>query len=200
MCCFTDEENGNKIAYVQFPQSSYNITTHDLYASCFRVPNELEMGGMDANGGPCYIGSGCFHRRHALRGAIYTVFFKQEWNGETTRNENESTSVLEERCKPLASCTYEKNTQWGKDVGLLYGYPSEDIVTGLTMQCRGWKSVYLNPERKGFVGIAPTTLLDVLVQHKRWSEGQFSILISKCCPFLYGYKRIPFILQMAYTL
>ncbi|KAM0049111.1 putative cellulose synthase (UDP-forming) [Helianthus debilis subsp. tardiflorus] len=184
MCCFMDEENGNKIAYVQFPQSSYNITTHDLYASCFRVPKEvckqhehvpmfLEMGGMDANGGPCYIGSGCFHRRHALCGAIYTVFFKQEWNGETTRNENESASVLEERCKLLASCTYEKNTQWGKDVGLLYSYPSEDIVTGLTIQCRGWKSV----------GIAPTTLLDVLVQHKRWSEGQFSILISKCCPF-----------------
>ncbi|MFS7890438.1 putative cellulose synthase (UDP-forming) [Helianthus anomalus] len=200
MCCFMDEENGNKIAYVQFPQSSYNVTTHDLYASCFRVPNELEMRGMDANGGPCYIGSGCFHRRHALCGAVYTAFFKQEWYGETTRNENESASVLEERCKPLASCTYEKKTQWGKDVGLLYGYPSEDIVTGLAMQCRGWKSVYLNPERKGFVGVAPTTLLDVLVQHKRWSEGQFSILMSKCCPFLYGYKRIPFALQMAYTL
>ncbi|KAJ0728169.1 putative cellulose synthase (UDP-forming) [Helianthus annuus] len=48
MCYFMDEENGNKIAYVQFPKSSYNITTHDLYASCFRVTNELEMGGMDA--------------------------------------------------------------------------------------------------------------------------------------------------------
>ncbi|KAI3745334.1 hypothetical protein L1987_58445 [Smallanthus sonchifolius] len=41
MCCFMDEENGNKIGYVQFPQSSYNITTHDMYASCFRVPNEV---------------------------------------------------------------------------------------------------------------------------------------------------------------
>ncbi|XP_076937263.1 cellulose synthase-like protein E6 [Bidens hawaiensis] len=200
MCCFMDEENGNKIAYVQFPQSSYNITTHDLYASCFRVPNELEMGGMDPNGGPCYIGSGCFHRRTALCGDKYSKIFKQEWNTENTINEQESTSVLQERCKPLASCTYEKDTQWGKEVGLKYGFPTEDFVTGLAIQCRGWKSAYLNPEKKAFVGIAPTTLLHILVQHKRWSEGQFSILVSKCCPFIYGHKRIPFTLQMAYTL
>ncbi|KAK1424136.1 hypothetical protein QVD17_19453 [Tagetes erecta] len=200
MCCFMDEENGKKIGYVQFPQSSYNITTHDLYASCFRVPNELEMGGMDANGGPCYIGSGCFFRRNALCGAKYTEIFEAEWNTEHTTNEKESTSVLQERCKPHASCTYEKDTQWGKEIGLMYGFPTEDIVTGLAIQSRGWKSAYLNPKNKGFIGIAPTTLLDVLVQHKRWSEGHLSILISKCCPFLYGYKTIPFTLQMSYTL
>ncbi|KAL8228303.1 hypothetical protein R6Q57_015887 [Mikania cordata] len=200
MCCFMDEENGNKIAYVQFPESSHNITEHDMYASCFRVPNELEMGGMDANGGPCYIGSGCFHRRTALCGAQYADKLKPEWITENTRNEQESTSVLQKRCKSLASCTCEKDTQWGKEMGLLYGFPTEDVVTGLAMQSRGWKSVYLNPKKKGFVGIAPVTLLDVLVQHKRWSEGQFSILISKCCPFVFGYQKIPFTLQMSYTL
>lgn len=41
MCCFMDEDKGNEIAYVQFPQSSHNLTKNDMYASCFRVPNEV---------------------------------------------------------------------------------------------------------------------------------------------------------------
>ncbi|XP_071709211.1 cellulose synthase-like protein E1 [Rutidosis leptorrhynchoides] len=171
VCCFMDEDNGNDIAYVQFPQSSRNLTKYDLYASCFR----LEMGGMDANGGPCYIGGGCFLRRNAL--------------------ELSTMRPLNQNGVPKTRETKEKAC-----VGIMYGFPVEDMVTGLAIQCRGWKSVYLNTEQKGFVGVAPTTLLDVLVQHTRWSEGQFSTLLSKFCPFLYGIKRIPFRLQMSYTL
>ena len=71
------------------------------------------MGGMDANGGPCYIGSGCFHRRDALCGVFdkYSeVFNAAEWKTENARNEIESTSVLQEKCKSYASCAYEENT------------------------------------------------------------------------------------------
>ncbi|WJZ86436.1 hypothetical protein VitviT2T_005890 [Vitis vinifera] len=58
-------------------------------------------------------------------------------------------------------------------MGLKYGCPMEDVLTGLSIQCRGWKSIYFTPERKVFLGVAPTTLLQSLIPHKRWSEGDF---------------------------
>ncbi|MBA0632830.1 hypothetical protein Godav_001506 [Gossypium davidsonii] len=85
-----------------------------------------------------------------------------------------------------------------KPMGLKYGCPAEDIITGLSIQCRGWKSIYLNPERESFLGIAPTSLLTMLVQHKRWAEGHFQIFLSRYCSLLYGHNRIPLKLQLAY--
>lgn len=84
-------------------------------------------------------------------------------------------------------------------MGLIYGCPVEDVITGLSIQCRGWKSVYCNPTRKAFLGLAPTTLPQTLVQHKRWSEGDFQILISKFSPALYGH-RISLGLQLGYCI
>lgn len=85
-------------------------------------------------------------------------------------------------------------------MGLIYGCPVEDIVTGLAIQCRGWKSVYYNPERPSFLGVAPNTLEIALVQQKRWSEGMFQIFLSKYCPFIYGHGKIHFGAQMGYCL
>lgn len=84
-------------------------------------------------------------------------------------------------------------------MGLVYGCPVEDIVTGLTIQCRGWKSVYYNPDRKAFLGVAPTTLDAALAQQKRWSEGMFQIFFSKYCPFIYGHRGIKLGAQMGYS-
>lgn len=75
-------------------------------------------------------------------------------------------------------------------MGLKYGCPVEDVITGLSIQCLGWKSVYLNPAQKAFLGVAPTTLEQTLVQHKRWSEGDLQILLSKYSPAWYGLGRI----------
>lgn len=83
-------------------------------------------------------------------------------------------------------------------MGLIYGCLVEDIVTGLCIQYKGWRSMYFNPERKSFLGIAPTTLLQNLIQHKRWAEGEFQIFLSRHCPFVSGYKRIPLKLQLSY--
>ena len=85
-------------------------------------------------------------------------------------------------------------------IGLLYGCPVEDVVTGLTIQCRGWKSVYYNPDRKAFLGVAPTTLEVALVQHKRWSEGMSQIFFSKYCPFTFGHGKIKLGAQMGYSI
>ncbi|GMP75875.1 hypothetical protein CsSME_00032811 [Camellia sinensis var. sinensis] len=128
----------------------------------------------------------------------YKKDYKTDWMVKNDRKVEESTHVLEETCKVLASCSYEENTQWGKEMGLKYGCPVEDVITGLAIQCRGWRSVYFNPERKGFLGVGPTTLLQALVQNKRWSEGDFQIFLSKYCPFVYGHGKIPLQLQISY--
>lgn len=85
-------------------------------------------------------------------------------------------------------------------MGLVYGCLVEDIITGLTIQSRGWKPVYYNPERPSFLGVAPNTLDISLVQHKRWCEGMFHIFLSKYCPFTYGYVKIKLGAQMGYCL
>ncbi|KAM4112622.1 hypothetical protein ACJW30_05G153900 [Castanea mollissima] len=191
LCFFMDEEKGNEVGFVQFPQAFENLTKNDVYSSSLNVIMELEMPGFDGNGGPCYIGTGCFHRRKTLFGKKYKKNYKTDWKRWSNRSVEESTSVLEETSKVLASCSYEENTQWGKETGLKYDCAVEDVLTGLTMQCQGWRSIYFNPERKGFLGVAPTTLLQSLVQHKRWSEGDFHIFASRNCPFVLGYKKIP---------
>ncbi|KAF8409748.1 hypothetical protein HHK36_005827 [Tetracentron sinense] len=182
LCFFMDEEKGHEIAYVQHPQNFENITKNDTYATGCKVVNKVELAGVDGYNGALYCGTGCFHRRESLSGRKYSKEYR-EWNNENERQVDRTISELEETAK----------------MGLMYGCPVEDIITGLAIQCRGWKSVYYNPDIKGFLGVAPTTLDQALVQYKRWSEGMFQIFFSKYCPFFYGYGRIKLGLQMGYS-
>ncbi|XP_044497378.1 cellulose synthase-like protein E1 [Mangifera indica] len=204
LCFLMDEKQSHNVAYVQFPQSFSNPTKNDLYGSSLMVIMEVEIPGFDSYGGPCYIGTGCFHRRDTLCGKKYSQDCKStDWIKTVSKNDRkveESAAVLEETCKVLASCCYEENTLWGKEMGLLCGCPVEDIMTGLAIQCRGWRSIYYNPERKAFLGLTPTTLDQSLLQHKRWSEGDLQILFSSYCPFLHGRGNIPLKLQLSYCI
>ncbi|XVE50862.1 hypothetical protein DITRI_Ditri01bG0198100 [Diplodiscus trichospermus] len=198
LCFFMDEKKGQEIAYVQFPQNFENITKNELYSSSLRVISQVEFHGLDGYGGPLYVGTGCFHRRDILGGR---KFSREADNGlqiAKDREREETAQVLEEKSKVLASCNYEEKTEWGKEMGLKYGCPVEDVITGLSIQCQGWKSVYFNPERKAFIGVATTTLAQILVQHKRWSEGDFQILLSKYSPAWYANGKISLGLQLGY--
>ncbi|XP_058202484.1 cellulose synthase-like protein E1 isoform X3 [Rhododendron vialii] len=126
MCFFMDENKGHEVAYVQYPQSYNNLTRNDLHGICFRVLNEVDLAAMDANGGPCYIGSGCFHRRESLCGMKYDrkeCGGLDQWRKETDKNEKQSAIVLEDMSKVLANCTYEDNTQWGREITSLWILP-----------------------------------------------------------------------------
>ncbi|MED6159326.1 hypothetical protein PIB30_041324 [Stylosanthes scabra] len=202
LCFFMDEEEGHEIAFVQFPQNFENVTKNDLYGSGLLTITQVEFHGADGFGGPLYVGTGCFHKRETLCGMKFNNGQNRinDWaNNENDQNEEENLKELEERSKILASCTYEENTLWGKEMGLRYGCPVEDVITGLAIQCEGWKSVYYNPKRKAFLGVAPTTLPQTLVQHKRWSEGDFQILLSKYSPAWFAHARITLGLQMVYS-
>lgn len=85
-------------------------------------------------------------------------------------------------------------------MGLVYGYPVEDIVTGLSIQCKGWKPVYYHPSKPAFQGAAPVNLDICIIQFKRWSEGMFQVFLSKYCPFICGRGKIKFGGQMGYCI
>ncbi|KAG1363763.1 Cellulose synthase-like protein E6 [Cocos nucifera] len=200
LCFFMDKEKGHDIGFVQYPQFFDNITKNDLYGNSLNVINQVDLPGLDGWGGPPYLGTGCFHRREILYGRKYGKDYEEDRTAGIERQTAKNASMLEEKAKSLITCTYEHNTQWGQEIGLKYDCPAEDIITGLLIQCRGWKSVLINPPRKAFLGVAPTTLAESLVQYKRWSEGHFQILLSKYCAFILGRGKIKLGLQMGYCI
>ncbi|KAM3222995.1 cellulose synthase-like protein E1 isoform X2 [Capsicum annuum] len=189
LCFFMDEERSHEIAFVQFPQSFENTTKNAVYGSR-RVIDEVELHGADGYGGPLYTGSGCFQRRDTLYGREFSKEARIDLKSSCPEKREENMHELEERLERLASSTYEQNTQWGNEIGLKYGCSVENILTGLTTKCKGWKSVYYHPKRKAFLGVAATTLDQLLVQHKRWSEGDLNIFFSKYSPVWYGLGKL----------
>ncbi|KAH7689060.1 Cellulose synthase protein [Dioscorea alata] len=159
----------------------------------------IDLPGMDGFERPLYIGSGCFHRREALEGRKYSKGYIEDWNRGVDRT-CASACVLEEKVKHLASCIYEHNTLWGKEIGLRYGCAAEDMLTGLAIHYKGWKSKYMDLERKAFLGVGPTTLEQNLLQRKRWSEGGLQIFLSKSSPLLFGHQKIKFGACMGYSI
>ncbi|KAG0467293.1 hypothetical protein HPP92_018873 [Vanilla planifolia] len=95
-------------------------------------------------------------------------------------------SLLKEAIHVI-SCGYEDKTDWGKEVGWIYGSVTEDILTGFKMHCHGWRSIYCIPPRPAFKGSAPLNLSDRLHQVLRWALGSVEIFLSRHCPLWYGY-------------
>ncbi|PIA50905.1 hypothetical protein AQUCO_01100013v1 [Aquilegia coerulea] len=84
----------------------------------------------------------------------------------------------------VADCSYESDTLWGTKIGWLYGSTAEDVLTGLQIHARGWRSAYLSPERSAFLGCAPFAGPAVMTQQKRWATGLLEVLFSKNSPIL----------------
>nr|AGX27219.1 cellulose synthase 7 [Populus tomentosa]AGX27225.1 cellulose synthase 7 [Populus tomentosa]AGX27228.1 cellulose synthase 7 [Populus tomentosa] len=89
----------------------------------------------------------------------------------------------------VISCGYEDKTEWGLELGWIYGSITEDILTGFKMHCRGWRSIYCMPKLAAFKGSAPINLSDRLNQVLRWALGSVEIFFSRHSPMLYGYKE-----------
>eukprot|EP01018_Ginkgo_biloba_P004100 Gb_26772 [translate_table: standard] len=99
----------------------------------------------------------------------------------------------------VADRTYEEKTEWGRSIGLIYGCAVEDVLTGFTLQCRGWKAAYCTPNKKAFLGTAPQNLHDTLTQNKRWAAGELEMFVSRFCPYLYGIGKIKIAQRMCYS-
>ncbi|KAH7414784.1 hypothetical protein KP509_14G011300 [Ceratopteris richardii] len=100
---------------------------------------------------------------------------------------NASPASLLKEAIHVISCGYEDKSEWGKEIGWIYGSVTEDILTGFKMHVRGWRSVYCMPQRPAFKGSAPINLTDRLHQVLRWALGSVEIFLSRHCPLWYGY-------------
>jgi cellulose synthase/poly-beta-1,6-N-acetylglucosamine synthase-like glycosyltransferase len=67
-------------------------------------------------------------------------------------------------------------------LGWRYGTTTEDLLTGLRIHEKGWRSVYhiLNPS--AFLWCAPSGGPATMNQQKRWATSMLEILLSKNCP------------------
>ncbi|XP_051125154.1 probable cellulose synthase A catalytic subunit 6 [UDP-forming] [Andrographis paniculata] len=102
------------------------------------------------------------------------------------RKSGSLTSLLQEAYN-VASCKYENKTDWGKEVGWIYGCATEDILTGFKMHCRGWRSIYCAPVRPAFKYATPIDLFKCLNIASHCALGSVEIFLSKTCPLWYGY-------------
>ncbi|KAI5076718.1 hypothetical protein GOP47_0008783 [Adiantum capillus-veneris] len=99
----------------------------------------------------------------------------------------------------VISCGYEDKTEWGQEIGWIYGSVTEDILTGFKMHARGWRSIYCMPPRAAFKGTAPINLSDRLNQVLRWALGSVEIFLSRHCPLWYGFGgRLKLLERLAY--
>nr|GFC44735.1 cellulose synthase A catalytic subunit 7 [Tanacetum cinerariifolium] len=132
------------------------------------------MKGVDGIQGPFYVGTGCCFNRQALYGydpvgegddvetslLLSQQSFRKRFGlcallgDATVREKTNSTTLLKEAINVI-SCDYENETEWGEEIGWMYGSATEDVLTGFRMHVRGWISIYCMPSRPAFLGCAP---------------------------------------------
>ncbi|XP_020272341.1 probable cellulose synthase A catalytic subunit 8 [UDP-forming] isoform X2 [Asparagus officinalis] len=130
-------------------------------------------------------------------GESLTLITSVIFNGDHYAKSSSPEELLKEAIRVISS-DYEDDTAWGKEVGWIYGSMASDILTGLKMHARGWRSVYCTPSFPAFKGIAPANLSDRLNQVLHWSLGSIEVLFSRHCPIWYGcrlrlFQRISYV-------
>ncbi|XP_076913106.1 cellulose synthase-like protein H1 [Bidens hawaiensis] len=202
MCVVLHYKNDKDFGFVQFPQAFHDGLKDDPFGT--QLANFYYIiNGVAGIQGTFYMGSNCFHRRKV----IYGLSTNDKITSENIRNEDlhkvfgksfeliESTAEIlsgtdvkvEYRKSPsnfidaaidVAGSNYEYGTHWGKKVGWLYGSTAEDMLTGIGIHGRGWRSVLCLPEPLPFLGCAPLTYPSSLTQQKRWAMGLLEILFT----------------------
>ncbi|KAJ4821779.1 hypothetical protein Tsubulata_050623 [Turnera subulata] len=94
---------------------------------------------------------------------------------------------------------YDSAPRFFYEVGFLYQSVVEDFLTGFTLHCKGWKSIFLNPARPQFLGTITTNLNEGLIQTTRWISGSVEVGISKFCPLIYGPLKMSLLQSMCYA-
>ncbi|ONI26600.1 hypothetical protein PRUPE_1G033700 [Prunus persica] len=216
MCFHLDPKISPSLAFVQFPQKFHNISNNDIYDSQMRSIFWLLWQGVDGVGGPGVAGTGYYIKRLSLCSSSKHEDGDPMKLRQSFGPSNEFIKSLHQNNKPdmlihrknallneaqlLASCAFENGTEWGEEVGFMYGSVAEDYVTGFRLHCKGWISVYCNPPRPQFLGRGITNLDDFFVHVTRWTSGMVDVLFSKFCPLIYGpFKTSTFLHSMCYA-
>ncbi|CAH9089289.1 unnamed protein product [Cuscuta europaea] len=223
MCLLLGAEDETDAGFVQFPQKFYAALKDDPYGNQLKILMKLMGAGISGIQGAFYQGTGCFHRRKVVYGsspnhthvneksdrkeeirarfgkskafvssAAQTLSLGSLLNSNLEETSLFSSSLLESATQ-VANSDYEFGTGWGHEVGWIYGSATEDVLTGLTIHSRGWKSAYCDTNPPAFLGCAPTGGPEALIQQKRWAGGLMEILTSKHNPIIStAFRRLKF--------
>ncbi|XP_052191051.1 cellulose synthase-like protein G1 [Diospyros lotus] len=209
MCFHLDPSVSPSLAFVQYPQMFHNLSKNDIYDNQSRSTYMLRWQGMDGLRGPVFSGTGYYMKRKAMYGTPnnedaflddpernfgLSSKFIDSFKG---KNEPTSNSIVHE-ARNLASCNFEKGTEWGKEIGYSYVSLLESSFTGYLLHCRGWRSVYLYPKRPCFLGCAPVDMKDTSVQLMKWTSSMIQIGLSRFSPLTYGVSRMSVLQSMCY--
>ncbi|CAI9775946.1 unnamed protein product [Fraxinus pennsylvanica] len=217
MCFHLDPKISSSLSYIQYPQIFYNVSKNDIYDGQARSAYKTKYQGMDGINGTVCAGTGYFLKKKALYGrpnneddylhdpeknfglsSKFITSLKALKEEKVIKGkENLSDATLEE-AKNLASCTFEENTKWGKEIGYSYECLLESTFTGYLLHCKGWKSVYLYPKRPCFLGCTTIDMKDALVQLMKWASGLVQVGFSKFSPLTYGVSRMSLLQSMCY--
>ncbi|KAK2424352.1 cellulose synthase protein H1 [Trifolium repens] len=217
LCILLDSKGEKEVAFAQCPQRFYDAVKDDAYGNQLVALPMYIGSGFAGLQGIIYAGTNCFHRRKVMYGLspndIQNAKKDHGFTNGTLLSDKEAmqkfgtskgfvdsaTHILEgttfdpyksldlEAASEVASCNYEYNTAWGKEVGWLYGSTSEDVLTGLIFHTKGWRSELCSPDPIAFMGCSPQDNLGQMAQHKRWSSVSCLTRNSACgSPQLYS--------------
>ncbi|KAI5390166.1 hypothetical protein KIW84_075475 [Lathyrus oleraceus] len=207
MCILLDSRGEKEVAFVQCPQQFYATLKDDPFGNQMTILYKYLMAGLAGLQGPFYGGTNCFHRRKVMYGLssddvengsnkLSEEELKQKFGASneliksvvhTLERRTYSPSDINvkktvEEANHVACYGYEYGASWGKQVGWMYGSIAEDILTGLTMHEKGWRSELCTPDPVAFTGCVPSDNITNMSQHKRWVTGLLGIFFSKHCP------------------
>ncbi|XP_054820878.1 probable cellulose synthase A catalytic subunit 6 [UDP-forming] [Prosopis cineraria] len=184
LCCCLRKKKKSKNSKFDFTDSS-NTKVHAEISMANHALTYIEHG---TKGVPRQVLGETFEPKLWKKFGQSPIFIASTLleNGETTKGASLA-SLLKEAIHVI-SCGYEEKTEWGKEVGWIYGSTTEDILTGFKMHCHGWRSIYCIPERPAFKVSPPINLSDGLIQVFKCALGSTEIFLSKHCPIWYGYK------------
>ncbi|KAJ7981274.1 Cellulose synthase [Quillaja saponaria] len=206
MCILLDPDAQKEVAFAQCPQYFYDGLKDDPFGNQLVVVFRFMGSGVGGLQGPFNGGTNCFHRRKVIYGLsppdientrnlsenelvrnfgssrefINTAADALEGTTYSPPHHNLSNSI--ESANQVAGCGYEYGTGWGSQVGWVYGSTTEDVLTGMKMHTRGWKSANYMSDPPAFMGCARTGGPASMTQQKRWATGLLEILLSKNNP------------------
>nr|XP_017256655.1 PREDICTED: cellulose synthase-like protein H1 [Daucus carota subsp. sativus] len=207
MCMFLGVDNERDCAFVQFPQEFYDGIKDDPFGNQYVVLVKFLGHGLAGIQGPMYGGTNCFHRRKVIyglspdhnitTGELSDLDLRRKF-GKSSMMKVSAAEILSvspsskgalssfvEDAHCVAGCDYEYGTCWGhRDmrVGWRYGSQAEDVLTGLEIHRKGWRSMHCTTDPASFLGCAPSTGPDTMIQTKRWATGLLEVLFSSKSP------------------
>ncbi|KAJ1381429.1 Nucleotide-diphospho-sugar transferase [Sesbania bispinosa] len=190
MCILLDSKGEKEVAFVQCPQQFYATLKDDPFGNQMVILFKFAGAGLAGLQGPFYGGTNCFHRRKVIYGlspdniekgtSISQEEIKQKFGaskeliksvvntleGRTYSPNDINVSKNVEAASQVADYGYEYRTGWGDQVGWIYGSITEDVLTGLSIHEKGWRSEFCLADPIAFRGCAPIGGPNSMAQQK----------------------------------